>query len=348
MKVRGKRRLHVEERILPERLAHATVVVTVKCRRCGYDVRGQRVDGRCPECGEPVYPSVVARLDPDASRLPVLRDPQRVGSGLTWIVASVLAAIILSRVRPLMLWLDSLDPTSTGRLASLVPPVFFLAAPLALLGALWGIHQLMPVGNGDDARRASDAAVRRDLGLMRTGIIASAIGVTVITWPGLRIGVSTSDMILLLIAQIAMTAAGILTLVGLHRILRAVGQRSRNYRRARGNRQGVNALVAAIFSVLLGRMFEFVTPAVPLFGAAWREWRSIGAAIVTIGYVMLVIGLVYLLVNVLWIRRALREAPPTLDEILMPPLPADTTIIGPDDDDDADEPFTVKIKGEDN
>ncbi len=346
MYVRGERRLHVEERILPERLAHATVVVTVKCRRCGYDVRGQRVDGRCPECGEPVYPSVIARLDPDASRLPVLRDPQRVGSGLTWIVASVLAAIMLSRIRPMALWIDSLDPTSTDRLASLVPPAFFLAAPLALLGALWGIHQLMPANNSDEAHHASNAAVRRDLGLMRVGIIASAIGVTIITWPGLRVGTSTPDMILLLITHVAVSAAAILTLIGLHRVLRAVGRRSRSYRRARGNRQGVNALVAAILSVLFGRMFEFITPAVPLFGAAWREWRSIGAAIVTIGYVMLVIGLVYLLVNVLWIRRALREAPPTLDEILMPPLPADTTIIGPDDD-PADEQFSVRIKGED-
>lgn len=335
----------VDERILPERLAHATVVVSVYCRRCGYDVRGQRVDGRCPECGERVYPSVLALLDPDASRLPVLRDPARVGTGLLLIVGSALAAIVLSRVLPVLAWIDSLDPTSTGRFAGLVPSMFFVVAPMVLLLGLWGIHLLMPRDDDAGGRGPSNAAVRRDLALMRGGIIGSAAGLLIITWPGLRDSPSSADMFILLVTQFGLATAAIFTFIGLHRVLRAVGQRSRNYRKARGNRQGINALIAAVISVLIGRLCEIITPTFPLIGRAWHEWRSIGAAVVTIGYLMLIIGLTYLLVNVLWIRRSLRQAPPTLDEILLPPLPADTTIIGPDDD--PDEPFTVRIKGED-
>ena len=35
---------------------------TPSCITCGYDLTGQRVDGRCPECGDPIWRPELARL----------------------------------------------------------------------------------------------------------------------------------------------------------------------------------------------------------------------------------------------------------------------------------------------
>ena len=42
--------------------AKRVVIADAPCRKCGYNVRGLSIDGRCPECGSPVGLSVMGDL----------------------------------------------------------------------------------------------------------------------------------------------------------------------------------------------------------------------------------------------------------------------------------------------
>ncbi len=67
----------LEKRFFP---ANATVVEDVACAQCGYNLRGLKARGRCPECGRPVGDSLY-----------LLTKPQVVSSAFTELGASYLA-----------------------------------------------------------------------------------------------------------------------------------------------------------------------------------------------------------------------------------------------------------------
>jgi hypothetical protein len=62
----------------------ATFVADLPCPGCGYNLRGARIGGRCPECGTPAEEALVP-----------LRKPDKVGSGLRDLGKSYLALAVL-------------------------------------------------------------------------------------------------------------------------------------------------------------------------------------------------------------------------------------------------------------
>ena len=58
------------------------------------------MEGRCPECGQPIWPSVLRWLDPERDRLPLLDHPHRVAKRLVcmadgFTLLAVLAVVVL-------------------------------------------------------------------------------------------------------------------------------------------------------------------------------------------------------------------------------------------------------------
>ena len=69
------------------------------CRRCGYEIRGISLDGRCPECGEPIWRTLAERVDLSAAMI----DPEtcrRIGRLLPGIAVIVAVATTLAALPP--------------------------------------------------------------------------------------------------------------------------------------------------------------------------------------------------------------------------------------------------------
>ncbi len=70
------------------------------CAKCGYNLRGLQTDGTCPECGNPIAPSLHSRT--------IFGDPfwlDDVTQGLRIMIFSAVASLVLIFLPPLAIWL---------------------------------------------------------------------------------------------------------------------------------------------------------------------------------------------------------------------------------------------------
>lgn len=300
---------------------HGVVAASLKCRQCGYELRGLNAAGLCPECGLSIWASVQHAADPEGARQPMIRNPKAVGGGLLWLMSLSFIASLLWVISDVFYLLDRLDPGG-ARFRQWTPPHPRVIASVLLLLAVGGVWRLSP-----PRRAAETGLVRRDIRLLAVGLIFAGLSMLELAYatslqgrladgwqPLFQPVITLSLMFFMLIA-----------LIGLHGVLRLIGKRSRQYRTARDSRQNVNGLMAVLGFIAIGTLLEQV----PTHWPGGNVWPNIGGVLVAISYVMLVVGLGYLTVNALWIRRALRRQPPTLDELLLPPLPPDSRIEHP-------------------
>jgi len=285
--------------------ASGVVLTPIDCRRCGYNLYGLPADGPCPECGLDVWDSIVYTVDPATSGLPRVRNPGVVGDGLLWLMVSLATASLLLVVRPMAHWVDAMDPAGVGSLAGSIPSWLGLVAGLIGLAGLVCVKRLAP-----PAGEEPGSSVWRDVRRLGAGLAGWSI-LILAAWI-LEFAGAPRWAILALWPGIA--AAAVAGLVGLRGVLGTIGLRSRDYRTARGGRQGIRAMIAATIGMAAGQVLRLVAEAMEL------EWLSmLGVLATSICTLMVVIGLGYLVVNAWWIRRSLRSPPPRLEEILGPP-----------------------------
>ncbi len=279
------------------------VAAPLYCRRCGYNLFGLKADGSCPECGLEVWETILHTVDPAASHLPKLRNPAAVGNALLWLVICMVAAVLLLAVRPVAVWIDDLDKSGVRDLSVWTPVELAFGSGLAALAALWSVWRFGPPRGAD-----AGGAVRRGVGLLGAGLLGwtvlaiAATGLEVAGAPGWQV----------IAVRLALAGTGIVALLGLRDVLGVIGLRSRSYRTARGGRQGLLAMVAALAGVAAGQGVNLIAYAA---GGA-RYLATMGTVVIAISTLMLLIGLVYLAVNAWWIRRSLLRPPPRWDEIL--------------------------------
>lgn len=272
------------------------------CRRCGYDLKGLAASGRCPECGLTVRETLTQIVDPAASTLPRLRDPQGTGTGLFGLAATHLVAaclIVLPHAAPALDNVLGLKWTMAGRLP--LPPRV-LAGLVALTAFVW-LHLLARAPAEEPS-----ASARRTLRWMVLGQLwwAATVGV-----PALVEHLGHTQRELIAPLEALSVPGAVAAFMGLRGLLMIIGLRSRAYRTARGGRQSIDALVAAIVAGAAGNLINAA--------GVWKEndlIAAIGATIFGASVLLLLLGLVYLLVNCWWIRAALRRPPPKLGELL--------------------------------
>lgn len=292
----------------------STVVATeIHCRKCGYDLRGLKADGRCPECGLEIWQSVLHTVDPAASILPRIRNPKAVGDGLMVFSLCMLVGTLLVTAPPLAAEIDSWNPRGTWRLRDSFPRGLSFGSVAVLFAGAWAIWRLAPP-RGKEA----SGAIWVDIWLIIVGFVGWLLSATLLTDAILRD--FPPSRLLILHTSTAITA--VVGLLGLRGVLGVIGRRSREYRRSRGGRQGVEALIAAIAFGLIGQACRHL--------AAHRfishNFIFIGSTVLWASTLMLVIGLVYLSVNAWWIRTALRKPAPPVDQVLLPVVAPDTHI----------------------
>jgi len=140
---------------------HGRLVGHVSCRNCGYNLRGQPLDGACSECGAAVEWSA------KGDRL-CYCDPKWIGSlksGMTWFIASIISALVLVIIYIVFIFAVVL-PQITG------PP----SGP----GTQPGLPQMMQSQQGAMAVQAGGTAV----GLILTGLFLVAVLLLTRTEPG--------------------------------------------------------------------------------------------------------------------------------------------------------------------
>ena len=139
------------------------ICVDLTCRRCAYNLRGLREDGRCPECGTPIGRSTQG----DFLRY---SDP-------TWVAK-------LGRGMHLILWwigLTIVASLATGALASFtsMPPEIwlFLNAAASLVGywGAWLLTEPDPAQIGEDIYGTARKVVRVSLGVALLGQVLSLV-----------------------------------------------------------------------------------------------------------------------------------------------------------------------------
>lgn len=271
------------------------------CRQCGYDLKGLPSAGQCPECGLAVLETITQLVDPQASRLPRLRDPYSTGTGLLGIAVTymlIAGLVVMPRAIPGISRILGLDWSLPGWP---IPPRG-LAAIAGILGLVW----VWLVGRAP-ADEPADGA-RRNLRWIRWGQIGwslSALLPVLAEWAGIR------ERVLIAPLEAVAVPFAIAAMLGLRGLLELVGLRSRAYRTAKGGRQSIDALVGAILAGAVGNLVA----AVGLWqGIEWLE--TLGQTLFGASAALLLLGLFYLIVNCWWIRSALRKPPPRLEELV--------------------------------
>jgi hypothetical protein len=290
-------------------LDDALIVRSLHCRGCQYDLRNLRVGGRCPECGLEIWETVLDAVDPAASRLPRLRDPNGVGNAMLWLMGCLLVGTVSQLARPVAHVVDMLDLTGARSIESFTPPSLLWISGCVLLAGLWSMWKLAPPRGHEPG-----SPVRRDIWLIGGGLTAWGI-LAIVSYfrliaQGPR-GGPLEQRLVQTVFVLAGVAALLTVMFGLRDVLRVIGERSREYRSARGGRQRIRDLIAATIAIGLGQL-------VRLLGELLEHGvlATFGTIMIWISTLMLVIGLAYLLVNAWWIRRSLRQPPPTLRELL--------------------------------
>jgi hypothetical protein len=305
------------------------IAPSVDCRGCGYDLQGLRVDGRCPECGAPLAPTIEALLDPATARLPRLANPRGVGNALWWLTVILVVALALLVITPVWNRVGLPDRVWGIPLPSSLPILACIAACLGLLP----VAVLRPAPGSETA-----AAVRWELWLLVIGLLGLAVGAVTLwmLWRSPQPGTGPFPLLAPLpllsatksaptghvVTMLLLSGSLVCLLAGIGGVLEAIGARSTAYRRSRAGRQGVHAMIACAAAMGLGALVQWLTAR--LDGPGWLF--EMGKTVLSVSSLMLLIGLLYLLLTAWGIRTALIRPPPTIDELLVPALPADTHV----------------------
>lgn len=289
----------------PTDIIDRPITRSLPCGTCGYELVGLELRRECPECGRSVWSTVLDAIDPTLEIVPRMRNPRRVGQGLVGVMVCVVGAILLLLVRCTGLFIDEIGDSQMLAWT----PGWLLYGAIGLLAlSIWWVWILAP------PRAARHGRVWRDIWLVVAGLVSAALLVlaAVFVIDGIHaMGEPSARFDEQWVVRLAMVGVILLTLVPFSRVLYVIGERSYEYRRARGGRQRIGELAITALAIGLGEVARTVGRRQGL-----EAMSTLGTVLVIVGSVMLVVGLGYLLVNALWIRRSLRNPVPNFRELL--------------------------------
>ncbi|MCH2135125.1 MAG: hypothetical protein MK101_00925 [Phycisphaerales bacterium] len=280
----------------PVDLSGRTIGVSMPCPGCRYDLRGVPATSHCPECGLDITQVLASAVDPTVHRLPPLASPRAVGDGIVLTSLALASGVVLPVVG--VLWAGA--ATVSGQMGVSTPvmeSLTTLAAVLVATTGLAGCWSLKPRGAGPLQQVARRAVV-----LCATGCLLMVGGLVSVLIEGSWF----------MIGGLLAAGGGLMTsLAGLRAVLLEAGRRCRAFRTATFQRQRITPLLLAT------ALASLALPASRVADMAGQQTIVLTlGAIGLIAASMLAVGLIYLVNNAIWIRRALRQPPPRLTELL--------------------------------
>jgi hypothetical protein len=269
----------------PSERSRACVTANLPCSRCRYDLQGQSIESRCPECGLPVETSLHASIDLETIRGEGLPGPRRIAiatialplTASTWAIGSTTLWGIM---------ITAPSSTTTG-------PSSFTPLLLNLIAAMFAVGCVIVVAMAQRAWRPFLDRLRISLLYASCVVLAAS--------PLFFFGTEHSIPSLspgwwLLVAMIRTAALVAMTLATTH-VLARIGRRGLAYRSAGMAIQGTNPL-------LIGLGVEFLTlgllamlridPTAPSSLASMLMMLGLASSL------LISLGMVYLLFNAIW------------------------------------------------
>lgn len=267
------------------------IATSLPCRGCRYDLRGLHADGRCPECSLEVLETIADRVDPELALLQPLKHPRLAGGSLLVLAVALSTATIGTSVSAAAIILSRLPRDGwRGVLGQWLPPSMpvrlYALAPIAIAVASFAAIALVHWGSYRTRRRY---------------ILLFGLGAWLVAACLYPEGV-----------VLALTGvAAMLTLSGLGPIVSDLGRRSRTYRQKVASQQAIGPLTAAIGVGVLSLVGADLF--LPLIGT---EAASQLRVVASVSLLMTAVGFLYLLLNAIWIWRALWGWQPLLQRVL--------------------------------
>lgn len=143
--------------------AHGAIAEDSECKRCGYNLRGLKEDGRCPECGTPIGLSTQGDLL-------CFADPEwveKVGHGMTIILWMMLIGVIIGALAGFL--------AAVGFQLRTFTAVLSLAAYAVSFYGVWLMTEPDPSGIGEDPNLTARKVIRITLIVGIGGQLASAV-----------------------------------------------------------------------------------------------------------------------------------------------------------------------------
>ncbi|MDG2291479.1 MAG: hypothetical protein P8L37_02390 [Phycisphaerales bacterium] len=315
----------------PEVLDGRIVVSTVSCERCGYDVRGLSATGACPECGRSVQSSLVRWIDPEFHHLPQVANPKAVSFGLSWLGNLMLVSFFAWAFGMVLTQAPFLLFDTSGVSNTLLPGWFhastglgswlLMLSPVCSLLAIPVLFALTPLRQSQRVPK-----VWMIIGLLFSGLVLWTIAMVLQQWipPGgglhhlaraaTESGQSGRWELGSLILTLSPLPGGCVLLFGIRSLLGELGRRSRLFRTATTKRQYVLDLLWATLFWTGGIVLQYGgggmgVPLPVTFGSILR----------TVAGGFLVVGVLYLWLNLRWISAPLAMPPPKLRSLLSDP-----------------------------
>ncbi len=314
----------------PEALHGRRIARSFECVGCAYDLQGLEAMGVCPECGTRIRRSILGTIDPTVHSLPEIQKPGSVATGLrffTWSMAVSFLCLILGSIlqHQTIEWNDVIPvqpdtwPRSVHTLVTIGNMLYFIGLAMAV-PAVFGVVWMNPLTASQESTRALRMLARLLFGclLWMAGMLLlfdrlPGTAFDVLAREALESRIGTSVLVEQLLLTLSPLVGGCIVLLGLRSFFGELGRRSREFRTATTKRQKV-------IDVLIASAIWCVGTVLQLIGAINKQPTlvTLGTVVRFIAGLLVVIGIAYLVMNLLWIARALSKPPPRLTTLLTP------------------------------
>ena len=300
----------------PDQSTPLTVSTELPCRGCRHILYGLSVTMNCPECGLPIEETLRTSIDLESLHGQALEKPRRVAVAVTAFALSTAISLGAGVLVPVIIATTGkgregdLDRI-TERLIDSAPILGSLVLITAVLASFGLLTFLGPNRQFDAGTRHVHRWVRA-IGFL--AIAAALVGFAVISASG-RTETGIPCGLLLLMADLVLGMGAIFSIIALDAVLREIGSRSEQYRRAGRGLQSARPMVVGItLSILTG-----------LIGLVALESSSRGLVpgyvegmlFVRLALVVLLgVGGVYLLANAVWATAPFWRGPWRFDQVV--------------------------------
>lgn len=278
------------------------------CIRCRYNLRGLSIRSCCPECLTPVRATILAIVDPKAGELMPLFMPKITAVGITvWAIGAFLAVIAVWGLRVAEVLRGFDFEVHIDR----APMIGFVSLLVSALGAVVLIRPHRRVARVSCLAAAVGVAAYAPLALVYWEIYAVRDASRAAFLPSTRLGSLDPERAVLRLGLGILTA---IIIVGLRTNARLLAARSVVVRTGRVGRQSLLAMLAAVGLAAVGDLLHLVSSQ---FRGYFAELAvSFGLVFVTVGSVLLTIGLWNVCIDCIRLAPILRDRGIGLTDIL--------------------------------
>ena len=296
------------------------ITTELPCRRCRQILYGLSVTMDCPECGLPIEETLRTSIDLESLHGQALQQPRMVASAVIAFALAATTSLGAAVLVPL-----TIATTRSGREGGLDLAVRRLAETAPALGILLlvaaafatlGLLMFERPSRQFDAQVGHVRRWSRAVGLL---LISAAL-----TWVAVLAGSPAQSQygipgdLLVLIADLVLGIATIAVILALDGVLRVIGARSEQYRRAGRGVQSARPMIAGItISTLIG-VIGLVMTRTSTSGVVGNPVE--GMHFIRLALVMLLaVGGIYLLANAVWATAPFWRGPWRFDQVVGTP-----------------------------